>query len=347
MEIYGSMLWQSSLEPESLRASDQISRAQAISPVSRPPGLSQAGFARAFKVLDEAMITDVPIYGFEQPVISPGGYYRNGGWWEIDSALALAATKWTNETFSENGIRGFIDVQAANPDGRIQQGGFWPDIGSVSDSGYYPTIFEIAFDIARRTSDEKLRVQIYAMMRRFLDWWLSPVKRDARTGLVSSLFEETFSENDADLKPGAVAGVDTNVAVALGARRVSDLARAFGRILFNCAGIVPSGTVLECTLQEWSRAFSVNVTACFQLIQPFCRACWRRARVRSSTWPRSSRASKGAQSFLLRRDQGGGHRHHQVSRCGFREPRHSLQRHLSGHRRYALAPTAAQGDRRL
>jgi 2-keto-3-deoxy-L-fuconate dehydrogenase len=49
------------------------------------------------------------------------------------------------------------------------------------------------------------------------------------------------------------------------------LATSVGPIqtLFNCAGIVTGGTVLECTPQEWSKAFSVNVTACFQLIQAF------------------------------------------------------------------------------
>jgi len=39
--------------------------------------------------------------------------------------------------------------------------------------------------------------------------------------------------------------------------------------LFNCAGIVPSGTVLDCSLQDWSAAFSINVTSCFLMIQAF------------------------------------------------------------------------------
>jgi 2-keto-3-deoxy-L-fuconate dehydrogenase len=40
-------------------------------------------------------------------------------------------------------------------------------------------------------------------------------------------------------------------------------------VLFNCAGIVPSGTVLDCSLQDWSNAFSINVTSCFLMIQAF------------------------------------------------------------------------------
>jgi 2-keto-3-deoxy-L-fuconate dehydrogenase len=40
-------------------------------------------------------------------------------------------------------------------------------------------------------------------------------------------------------------------------------------VLFNCAGIVPSGTVLDCSEEDWSRGFSVNVTACFRMIRAF------------------------------------------------------------------------------
>jgi 2-keto-3-deoxy-L-fuconate dehydrogenase len=40
-------------------------------------------------------------------------------------------------------------------------------------------------------------------------------------------------------------------------------------VLFNCAGIVPSGTVLECSLLDWSSAFSINVTSCFLMIRAF------------------------------------------------------------------------------
>ena len=35
-------------------------------------------------------------------------------------------------------------------------------------------------------------------------------------------------------------------------------------ILFNCAGMVPSGTILDCTEEDWSRALDLNVTAMFR-----------------------------------------------------------------------------------
>jgi len=38
-------------------------------------------------------------------------------------------------------------------------------------------------------------------------------------------------------------------------------------VLFNCAGLVVGGTVLDCTEADWLRAFDVNVTAMFRLIR--------------------------------------------------------------------------------
>jgi 2-keto-3-deoxy-L-fuconate dehydrogenase len=40
-------------------------------------------------------------------------------------------------------------------------------------------------------------------------------------------------------------------------------------VLFNCAGIVHSGTVLDCSEQDWAFAFNLNVTAMFRMIQSF------------------------------------------------------------------------------
>jgi 2-keto-3-deoxy-L-fuconate dehydrogenase len=40
-------------------------------------------------------------------------------------------------------------------------------------------------------------------------------------------------------------------------------------VLFNCAGIVPSGTVLECGTADWEQAMALNVMSCFQMIKAF------------------------------------------------------------------------------
>ena len=36
-------------------------------------------------------------------------------------------------------------------------------------------------------------------------------------------------------------------------------------ILFNCAGIVPAGTILDCTEEDWGRTFDLNVTAMYRM----------------------------------------------------------------------------------
>ncbi len=38
-------------------------------------------------------------------------------------------------------------------------------------------------------------------------------------------------------------------------------------ILFNCAGMVPNGSVLDCSLDEWERTFDLNVTSMYRTIR--------------------------------------------------------------------------------
>lgn len=40
-------------------------------------------------------------------------------------------------------------------------------------------------------------------------------------------------------------------------------------ILFNCAGVVHHGTLLECTEDEWDFAFSLNIKAQFRMVRAF------------------------------------------------------------------------------
>ena len=68
-----------------------------------------------------------------------------------------------------------------------------------------------------------------------------------------------------------LAGCDPRQLDVTDTQAIAALAAAAGPvdILFNCAGIVHGGTVLECTSEDWSRAFEVNVTAMFQMIRAF------------------------------------------------------------------------------
>src|SRR5262249_2364792 len=50
---------------------------------------------------------------------------------------------------------------------------------------------------------------------------------------------------------------------------VAALASAHGPfdVLFNCAGVVPHGTILACSEAEWDAAFELNVTAMYRPIR--------------------------------------------------------------------------------
>jgi len=59
-----------------------------------------------------------------------------------------------------------------------------------------------------------------------------------------------------------LAGCDPRQLDVTDTQAIAALAAAAGPvdILFNCAGIVHGGTVLECTSEDWSRAFEVLVS---------------------------------------------------------------------------------------
>lgn len=205
-----------------------------VVPRLRLPGITQADFQDAFKVLEENVVMDVPASGFPYPFFRPGGRYGAGyKWWQTD-AMAVAGAKWVNQDIVEGIMRGFRVVQTHNPDGRIDLVGSSAVRGQVADQSSIPYFFEAAYDVARRTGDVRLREEIYLTMSRYLDWWLSPVKRDPRTGLITGIFEETFGEpylrsltllNAAAVLPQTIAGVDLNVAVAIGCHRTAEIAR--------------------------------------------------------------------------------------------------------------------------
>jgi hypothetical protein len=196
-----------------------------VVPVVSIPGISQEGFRDAFRVLDECLVTDVPIHGFNYPFLAPGGIYGEN-WWQLDGSLNMAGAKWANQSLVEDMMKGFAEVQAQNPDGRIDLWGGSPVRGQVADVSSIPRYFEAAWDVARRTDDPLLQEQIYSTMKGYLGYWFSPAKLDQGTGLVTAVFEETFLPVDSD--PGMVAAVDLNVAIAIGCHNTSMLARRLG-----------------------------------------------------------------------------------------------------------------------
>ncbi|MBO6813586.1 MAG: SDR family oxidoreductase [Rhizobiaceae bacterium] len=78
--------------------------------------------------------------------------------------------------------------------------------------------------------------------------------------------EETLAE----LKQDADGSLETSVLDVLKRDTIQEaVARANPDILFNCAGFVHHGTILDCTDEEWDFAFNLNVRAMFDMI----RAC--------------------------------------------------------------------------
>ena len=65
---------------------------------------------------------------------------------------------------------------------------------------------------------------------------------------------------------GAIRPVALDVTDADAVRRIAAEAGAID-ILFNCAGWVHNGTILDCDLEDWTRSFDQNVTSMFHTIR--------------------------------------------------------------------------------
>jgi 2-keto-3-deoxy-L-fuconate dehydrogenase len=65
------------------------------------------------------------------------------------------------------------------------------------------------------------------------------------------------------------ARIETRVVDVTDGAAVAAFALEAGRVdvLFNCAGIVPHGNVLDCSPDEWRQAFDVNVTSIYLMIR--------------------------------------------------------------------------------
>jgi 2-keto-3-deoxy-L-fuconate dehydrogenase len=75
-----------------------------------------------------------------------------------------------------------------------------------------------------------------------------------------------------DIDTGALAslaGCETRVLDVTDAARIGALVAEAGPldVLFNCAGIVHAGTILDCSDEDWSRALDLNATAQFRLVR--------------------------------------------------------------------------------
>jgi 2-keto-3-deoxy-L-fuconate dehydrogenase len=97
------------------------------------------------------------------------------------------------------------------------------------------------------------RGAVLAFVREGAHVWATDIDASAlahlegRDGIRTSLLDVTDADNIAAVAD-AVDGID---------------------VLFNCAGIVPQGTILEATPAEWDRTFAVNVKSMFLVTRAF------------------------------------------------------------------------------
>lgn len=72
-----------------------------------------------------------------------------------------------------------------------------------------------------------------------------------------------------DINEPMLAGLADCKTARLDVRDTAMIARLIAQmgpldILFNCAGTVPAGTILDCTEEDWGRAFDLNATSMFR-----------------------------------------------------------------------------------
>jgi 2-keto-3-deoxy-L-fuconate dehydrogenase len=66
---------------------------------------------------------------------------------------------------------------------------------------------------------------------------------------------------------GAVAGIETRILDVTDSAAIAQMVPALGAldVLFNCAGYVHHGSILECDKEAWQRSFRINVDAMYDL----------------------------------------------------------------------------------
>ena len=77
--------------------------------------------------------------------------------------------------------------------------------------------------------------------------------------------------NEGTLADLAQRGVETRILNVRDPAAIAALAAEIGRVdvLFNCAGFVANGTILECDEDQWAFSFDLNVTAMFRMCRAF------------------------------------------------------------------------------
>ena len=98
------------------------------------------------------------------------------------------------------------------------------------------------------------------------------IGRAAALAFAAEGAEVTATDRDADAVGSLAAETGGDIRVrrldVTDAREIDELARIDTfTVIFNCAGIVPSGTVLDCSDEQWDLAWKLNVGSMFRIVR--------------------------------------------------------------------------------
>jgi len=248
-------------------------------------GRPVAAFGRAQSVLRSCRKEASParpVCGFRVPFYAPGGAYGDN-WWQLDHSVAVQGVKWYDSADAARGLDGFADVM--RPDGRIplygndkipkRKGWFSEQSEGISS---LPAFFRAAHAVAVWRGDPVFARRMAELSDRYLKWWLS-ARVDAKTELVTAVFEETFPPYLG--WAGEVAVPATCAEVAHGAELTGDLFARLGddaraascretaRRLFAAARsrLWNAKTAEFCTLDVRTQTFLTSDALGFSLLQ--------------------------------------------------------------------------------
>lgn len=87
----------------------------------------------------------------------------------------------------------------------------------------------------------------------------------------ASVWAVDINEESLRVLAGQQPGIRTRRVDLREADAITALAREVGyaSVLFNCAGMVPNGTVLACSEAEWDMAFDLNVRSMYRMVKAF------------------------------------------------------------------------------
>lgn len=141
-----------------------------------------------------------------------------------------------------------------------------------------------------------------------------------------------------DINEAALAtleNAETRVLNVLDGAAVQAFAAEIGSadVLFNCAGFVHAGTILDCEEKDWDFSFDLNAKAMYRTCRAFLPGMLEKGKGAIVNMSSVASSVKGVPNrFCLYGLEGGCHWPDEVHRIGFRHQGHSLQRHLPRHR---------------